>query len=75
VVSLPILGKTSIQNTTGMVNYFKVTLPINSGYCFVFKLRPERVIYKPTGYNDHFMYLNLGTETLYNGFGMGGQMK
>jgi len=42
---------------------------------FLFKIKPNRVIYKTTGFNDHYQYLNQGTETLFNGIGMGGQME
>mmetsp|Transcript_28045 Transcript_28045/g.39552 ORF Transcript_28045/g.39552 Transcript_28045/m.39552 type:complete len:290 (+) Transcript_28045:40-909(+) len=41
---------------------------------FVFTLHPSKKVFKPTGYNDHFQYLNVATETLYNGVAMGGQM-
>lgn len=41
--------------------------------CRLFTLRPRLSIYSPSGYNDHFMYLNHGQQTLPNGLGMGGQ--
>jgi len=44
-----------------------------SSHCFLFTLHPDFVVYKASGYNDHFMYLNLGMEMLPNGVGMGGQ--
>jgi len=40
---------------------------------FLFSLKPERRIYRPTGYNQNYQYINFGTETLYNGVGQGGQ--
>jgi hypothetical protein len=45
-----------------------------SKQCFVFSLNPSMKIYRPTGFNDHFQYLNFDTETLFNGFGQGGQL-
>lgn len=39
---------------------------------FVFTLAPERTIYRATGRNDHYQYLNWGTQTLFNGVGQGG---
>lgn len=44
-----------------------------SAKCFIFQLAPGLNIYRASGYNDHFMYLNGGVETLPNGVGMGGQ--
>jgi len=44
-----------------------------TAHSFLYKLKPNRIIYKPTGFNDHYQYLNQGTETLFNGIGMGGQ--
>ncbi|XP_078400701.1 MTOR-associated protein MEAK7 [Cetorhinus maximus] len=41
--------------------------------CFLFTLSPELGIYNCTGYNDHYMYLNHGQQTMPNGLGMGGQ--
>ncbi|XP_071448939.1 MTOR-associated protein MEAK7 [Hetaerina americana] len=40
---------------------------------FLFSLSPKMGIYRPTGYNDHFMYLDVQQQTLPNGLGMGGQ--
>ncbi|XP_046385388.1 MTOR-associated protein MEAK7 [Ischnura elegans] len=40
---------------------------------FLFSLNPKMGIYRSTGYNDHFMYLNVQQQTLPNGLGMGGQ--
>lgn len=45
-----------------------------SSECFLFTLKPHYAIYNATSYNDHFMYLNQGQETLPNGLGMGGQL-
>ncbi|GAB1598205.1 MTOR-associated protein MEAK7-like [Argonauta hians] len=42
--------------------------------CRLFSLTPELAVYQPTGYNDHFMYMNQGQQTIPNGIGMGGQL-
>ncbi|XP_066570050.1 MTOR-associated protein MEAK7 isoform X2 [Amia ocellicauda] len=41
--------------------------------CFLFSLCPSLSVYTDTGYNDHYMYLNQGQQTMPNGLGMGGQ--
>ncbi|KAM9607279.1 MTOR-associated protein MEAK7 isoform 1-T2 [Trichechus inunguis] len=41
--------------------------------CFLFSVSPRMAVYTCTGYNDHFMYLNHGQQTIPNGLGMGGQ--
>lgn len=41
--------------------------------CFLFSIIPSMAMYMHTGYNDHFMYLNQGQQTMPNGLGMGGQ--
>ncbi|KFO31822.1 TLD domain-containing protein KIAA1609 [Fukomys damarensis] len=41
--------------------------------CFLFSIAPSMAVYTPTGYNDHYMYLNHGQQTIPNGLGMGGQ--
>lgn len=41
--------------------------------CFLFSVTPRMATYMPTGYNNHFMYLNYGQQTMPNGLGMGGQ--
>ncbi|KAL1785104.1 TLD domain-containing protein 1 [Sigmodon hispidus] len=41
--------------------------------CFLFSITPSMAVYTHTGYNDHFMYLNHGQQTMPNGLGMGGQ--
>ncbi|RUS70044.1 hypothetical protein EGW08_022193 [Elysia chlorotica] len=43
--------------------------------CFLFQLGPTFNIYKTTGYNKNFMYLNAQQQTLPNGLGMGGQFE
>ncbi|XP_005102865.1 MTOR-associated protein MEAK7 [Aplysia californica] len=43
--------------------------------CFLFKACPDYSIYRPTGYNENFMYLNHRVQTLPNGLGMGGQLE
>lgn len=34
---------------------------------FLFTLKPKLGVYRTTGYNDHYMYMNIGQETLPNG--------
>ncbi|NXY63793.1 TLDC1 protein, partial [Callaeas wilsoni] len=41
--------------------------------CFLFSVFPTLAVYTYTGYNDHYMYLNHGQQTMPNGLGMGGQ--
>ncbi|XP_044125318.1 MTOR-associated protein MEAK7 [Bufo gargarizans] len=41
--------------------------------CFLFTVAPLLDIFTYTGYNDHYMYLNHGQQTMPNGLGMGGQ--
>uniref|UniRef100_A0A8C0GYL7 MTOR-associated protein MEAK7 n=1 Tax=Chelonoidis abingdonii TaxID=106734 RepID=A0A8C0GYL7_CHEAB len=41
--------------------------------CFLFSVSPSLMVYTYTGYNDHYMYLNHGQQTIPNGLGMGGQ--
>ncbi|XP_027474412.2 MTOR-associated protein MEAK7 isoform X2 [Zalophus californianus] len=41
--------------------------------CFLFSIYPRMAVYTSTGYNDHYMYLNHGQQTIPNGLGMGGQ--
>ncbi|XP_042824068.1 MTOR-associated protein MEAK7 isoform X2 [Panthera tigris] len=41
--------------------------------CFLFSTSPRMAVYTSTGYNDHYMYLNHGQQTIPNGLGMGGQ--
>lgn len=41
--------------------------------CFLFSVFPSLAVYIYTGYNDHYMYLNHGQQTMPNGLGMGGQ--
>ncbi|XP_048814942.1 MTOR-associated protein MEAK7 [Lagopus muta] len=41
--------------------------------CFLFSVFPSLAVYTYTGYNDHYMYLNHGQQTMPNGLGMGGQ--
>ncbi|XP_008056006.1 TLD domain-containing protein 1 [Carlito syrichta] len=41
--------------------------------CFLFSVSPHMAVHTPTGYNDHYMYLNHGQQTIPNGLGMGGQ--
>ncbi|XP_055790340.1 MTOR-associated protein MEAK7 [Salvelinus fontinalis] len=41
--------------------------------CFLFSVFPCLRVYTCTGYNQHYMYLNQGQQTMPNGLGMGGQ--
>ncbi|KAJ1084120.1 hypothetical protein NDU88_004273 [Pleurodeles waltl] len=41
--------------------------------CFLFSIVPRMEVYMYSGYNDHYMYLNSGQQTMPNGLGMGGQ--
>ncbi|KAJ7311874.1 hypothetical protein JRQ81_006189 [Phrynocephalus forsythii] len=41
--------------------------------CFLFSIFPSLAVFTYTGYNDHYMYLNHGQQTMPNGLGMGGQ--
>ncbi|XP_043382030.1 MTOR-associated protein MEAK7 isoform X4 [Chelonia mydas] len=41
--------------------------------CFLFSISPSLMVHTYTGYNDHYMYLNHGQQTIPNGLGMGGQ--
>ncbi|KAJ8252198.1 hypothetical protein COCON_G00215100 [Conger conger] len=41
--------------------------------CFLFSVFPTMRVYTYTGYNEHYMYLNHGQQTMPNGLGMGGQ--
>ncbi|XP_020844915.1 MTOR-associated protein MEAK7 [Phascolarctos cinereus] len=40
---------------------------------FLFTISPNIAVYTYSGYNDHYMYLNHGQQTIPNGLGMGGQ--
>ncbi|XP_072492303.1 MTOR-associated protein MEAK7 isoform X2 [Notamacropus eugenii] len=40
---------------------------------FLFTISPSIAVYTYSGYNDHYMYLNHGQQTIPNGLGMGGQ--
>ncbi|XP_020610901.1 TLD domain-containing protein 1-like [Orbicella faveolata] len=46
---------------------------VGDSYCFLFSVKPNMGVYHPTGYNENFMYLNMGMQTMPNGLGMGGQ--
>ncbi|XP_010882423.2 MTOR-associated protein MEAK7 [Esox lucius] len=41
--------------------------------CLLFSVFPCLRVYTCTGYNQHYMYLNQGQQTMPNGLGMGGQ--
>ncbi|XP_066540873.1 MTOR-associated protein MEAK7 isoform X2 [Hoplias malabaricus] len=41
--------------------------------CFLFSVSPSMCVFTYTGYNQHYMYLNQGQQTMPNGLGMGGQ--
>ena len=36
--------------------------------CFLFQIFPSFATYNPTGYNKNFVYLNVGQETIPNGW-------
>ena len=40
---------------------------IGNSDCFLFTLNPLMSIYHPTGINEHYMYLNVGMQTIPNG--------
>ncbi|ORY02243.1 TLD-domain-containing protein [Basidiobolus meristosporus CBS 931.73] len=40
---------------------------------FLFTINPNLRVYSTSRYNENFQYFNVGTKTLPNGFGMGGQ--
>lgn len=42
--------------------------------CFLFQLEPNIRLYSPSGYNDHYQYLNIHQQTMPNGLLMGGQL-
>ncbi|KAK3814156.1 MAG: TLD-domain-containing protein [Benniella sp.] len=42
---------------------------------FLFTIRPKFRIYRPSGVNNNFQYLDFGTKTLPNGIGFGGQLR
>ncbi|KAF9191751.1 hypothetical protein BGZ51_006807 [Haplosporangium sp. Z 767] len=42
---------------------------------FLFTLRPKFRVYRPSGVNSNFQYLDSGTKTLPNGMGFGGQLR
>ena len=46
---------------------FKITSVSGSSSCFLFTLKPDLGVYTATGYNQNFMYLNQGVQTLPNG--------
>uniref|UniRef100_T1DKR0 MTOR-associated protein MEAK7 n=1 Tax=Crotalus horridus TaxID=35024 RepID=T1DKR0_CROHD len=41
--------------------------------CFLFSISPSLAVFTYSGYNNHYMYLNHGQQTMPNGLGMGGQ--
>eukprot|EP00055_Hartaetosiga_balthica_P011755 m.54666 g.54666 ORF g.54666 m.54666 type:complete len:313 (-) comp7726_c0_seq1:2981-3919(-) len=41
---------------------------------FLFTVKPQLRIFESSGFNDNFQYLNVGTQSLPNGLGFGGQM-
>ena len=40
---------------------------VGSSNCFLFSIKPFCEVYTATGYNENFMYLNQGVQTLPNG--------
>lgn len=53
----------------GIVDVSLFTLWSLSGddTCFLFSISPRMAVYTSTGYNDHYMYLNHGQQTIPNG--------
>lgn len=49
----------------------QITLSVASS--FVFQLSPQMKVFRATGYNSNYQYLNDATHTMFNGIGMGGQ--
>ncbi|XP_069492344.1 MTOR-associated protein MEAK7 isoform X2 [Ambystoma mexicanum] len=41
--------------------------------CFLFTILPHVEVFMYSGFNNHYMYLNSGQQTMPNGLGMGGQ--
>ena len=56
---------------TGTQEYLVFTLSTyfltGTPECFLFSLSPHYGVYTTTGYNENYMYLNQGQETLPNG--------
>lgn len=44
-----------------------LNLSVGDSYCFLFSVKPNMGVYHPTGYNENFMYLNMGMQTMPNG--------
>lgn len=40
---------------------------VGDSQCFLFRLKPNMGVYQPTGYNENYMYLNMGMQTMPNG--------
>ncbi|XP_075017610.1 MTOR-associated protein MEAK7 isoform X5 [Calonectris borealis] len=53
--------------------FLSVVIRQGDNRCFLFSVFPSLAVYTYTGYNDHYMYLNHGQQTMPNGLGMGGQ--
>lgn len=41
--------------------------PLGDSHCFLFSVKPTMGVYQPTGYNENYMYLNMGMQTMPNG--------
>lgn len=52
------------------INHLTVSvflISLGDSYCFLFSIKPKMGVYHPTGYNENFMYLNMGMQTMPNG--------
>uniref|UniRef100_I3MLX6 Uncharacterized protein n=1 Tax=Ictidomys tridecemlineatus TaxID=43179 RepID=I3MLX6_ICTTR len=50
-----------------VATFLRVVIHQGDERCFLFSVSPSMAVYRPTGYNDHFMYLNCGQQTIPNG--------
>lgn len=44
-----------------------ISVPAGDSRCFLFTVSPRLRVYTATGYNEHYMYLNHGQQTMPNG--------
>lgn len=50
-----------------IINAFSFPLFVGDSRCFLFSVSPSMRVYTCTGYNQHYMYLNQGQQTMPNG--------
>ncbi|XP_051485550.1 MTOR-associated protein MEAK7 isoform X1 [Apus apus] len=62
-----------VEKVTLIFELFLLCTQSGDNRCFLFSVFPSLAVYTYTGYNDHYMYLNHGQQTMPNGLGMGGQ--